>query len=158
MAGTVNARTLREWLNDGSEIAVLDVRDGGPYSRGHILVASGVPRAVLETAIPRLLPRRSVRVVLTDEDGSTLGGAAALMESAGYSGVHLLEGGNAATIACSIIGLAHNLGLTVLAEGVETEGQQAFLAEQGCDAYQGYLFGRPEPLAELESRVRGLLV
>ena len=95
MASTVSARTLREWLNDGSEIAVLDVRDGGPYSRGHILVASGVPRAVMETAVPRLLPRRSVRVVLTDEDGSTLAGAAALMESAGYTGVHLLEGGNA---------------------------------------------------------------
>ncbi|MFN5650644.1 MAG: rhodanese-like domain-containing protein, partial [Actinomycetes bacterium] len=95
MAGTVSARTLREWLNDGSEIAVLDVRDGGPYSRGHILVASGVPRAVMETTVPRLLPRRSVRVVLTDEDGSTLAGAAALMESAGYTGIHLLEGGNA---------------------------------------------------------------
>ncbi|MBC7918947.1 MAG: PAS domain S-box protein, partial [Rhodoferax sp.] len=48
-----------------------------------------------------------------------------------------------AVIARTIVALGHSLGLTVIAEGVETEGQRDFLAEMGCDAFQGYYFGRP---------------
>jgi predicted signal transduction protein with EAL and GGDEF domain len=55
---------------------------------------------------------------------------------------------NDATIACTIITLAHSLGLDVVAEGVETEGQREFLLHNGCRKFQGYLFGRPGP-AEL---------
>ena len=51
-------------------------------------------------------------------------------------------------IAIAIIQLAHILGFTVLAEGVETAAQLAFLHEQGCDLYQGYLFSKPLPAAE----------
>jgi diguanylate cyclase (GGDEF)-like protein/PAS domain S-box-containing protein len=50
----------------------------------------------------------------------------------------------------TIIGMAHNFGFDVIAEGVETKEQQAFLKLHGCTAYQGYLFGKPLPLAELE--------
>lgn len=50
---------------------------------------------------------------------------------------------NDATIACTIITLAHSLGLEVVAEGVETEGQRLFLLRNGCRRFQGYLFGRP---------------
>ena len=52
---------------------------------------------------------------------------------------------NDATIACTIITLAHSLGLDVVAEGVETEGQRDFLLRNGCRRFQGYLFGRPGP-------------
>ena len=52
---------------------------------------------------------------------------------------------NDATIACTIITLARSLGLDVVAEGVETEGQRAFLLRNGCRQFQGYLFGRPGP-------------
>lgn len=48
-------------------------------------------------------------------------------------------------IPLSIIQLAKNLNFTVVAEGVETEAQQAFLARNGCDVIQGYLFSKPVP-------------
>jgi EAL domain-containing protein (putative c-di-GMP-specific phosphodiesterase class I) len=47
-------------------------------------------------------------------------------------------------IVSTIVSLAHELKLRVIAEGVETEAQREFLAENGCHASQGYLFGRPD--------------
>lgn len=54
-----------------------------------------------------------------------------------------------AAIVQSIISLAHNLQLAVIAEGVETEQQLAFLVRHDCDEIQGYLYARPMPFAEL---------
>lgn len=51
-------------------------------------------------------------------------------------------------IVRAVIALGQGLGLEVIAEGVETETQRAMLAELGCSRYQGYLFGRPMPLAQ----------
>ena len=53
-----------------------------------------------------------------------------------------------AQISRSIIALAHGLGLSVVAEGVETEAQRSFLASHGCEVYQGWLFARAMPAAE----------
>lgn len=50
-----------------------------------------------------------------------------------------------ASIVRAIIAMAHSLNLYVLAEGVEMEGQRAFLLDNGCDHAQGYLFNRPMP-------------
>ena len=55
-----------------------------------------------------------------------------------------------AAITRTIIELAHSLDLRVVAEGVETQAQLAFLKAAGCDQIQGYLFSRPLPMAELE--------
>ncbi|MDJ0922381.1 MAG: bifunctional diguanylate cyclase/phosphodiesterase [Henriciella sp.] len=52
-------------------------------------------------------------------------------------------------IARATISMAHALGLTVTAEGVETEAQARFLVEQRCDELQGYLYGQPQAQAEL---------
>lgn len=58
----------------------------------------------------------------------------------------------AAAIARTIIGLGHSLDLNVIAEGVETEEQREWLKQEGCLAYQGYLFGRPETAEQLQHR------
>ena len=53
-----------------------------------------------------------------------------------------------AVIVQTIIGMANNLGLEVIAEGVETQDQRDFLWRAGCKLYQGYLFGKPIPSEE----------
>ena len=66
----------------------------------------------------------------------------------------LLTDPNDAVIARTIVALGQSLGLSVMAEGVETQAQQDCLALQGCSAYQGYLFSRPLPLDKFEAFLR----
>ena len=56
-------------------------------------------------------------------------------------------------IVQTVIVMAHSLGLCVLAEGVETSAQHQQLLTDGCDVFQGYLFGRPQPIGELERQL-----
>lgn len=62
----------------------------------------------------------------------------------------LAENPNDAVIVETIIAMGRQLRLQVLAEGVETEAQYAFLNARGCDQFQGYLFGQALPLEEFE--------
>jgi EAL domain-containing protein (putative c-di-GMP-specific phosphodiesterase class I) len=57
-------------------------------------------------------------------------------------------------IASTIIAMGHILGFKVLAEGVETPEQLAFLQEKGCNSYQGYIKSRPLPAQEFEQLLR----
>lgn len=57
---------------------------------------------------------------------------------------------NSSIMVRTIINIATNFGMKIVAEGVETDGQLAFLRQYGCSIFQGYLFGKPVPVAEFE--------
>jgi EAL domain-containing protein (putative c-di-GMP-specific phosphodiesterase class I) len=63
----------------------------------------------------------------------------------------LLTNPNDAAIASTVVNLGQNLGLDVIAEGVETEGQRQFLESIGCHHFQGYLFSKPLPVADFDA-------
>jgi diguanylate cyclase (GGDEF)-like protein/PAS domain S-box-containing protein len=66
----------------------------------------------------------------------------------------IAEDGDAAAIVRSLIVLAHNLGLEVIAEGVETQAQAEFLRREACEEAQGFLYGKPMPAADFEQYLR----
>lgn len=66
---------------------------------------------------------------------------------------HVDSDANDAAISKTVLDLASNMGLEVVAEGVETESQFWALTSQGCTLFQGYLFGKPEPAYTYESQL-----
>jgi diguanylate cyclase (GGDEF)-like protein len=63
--------------------------------------------------------------------------------------VRALDSAEGGTITSAVITLCHTIGLTCVAEGVETEAQRQMLTQAGCEHAQGYLFSKPLPLEEL---------
>lgn len=93
----VDAYTLKKWLHDGKEIALLDVREQGQFGECHLFLAIPAPYSRLEADIIRLVPRKNTRVVLVDDQTSQVARRAAeRLFALGYSEVHILDGGIAA--------------------------------------------------------------
>ncbi|WMD19258.1 rhodanese-like domain-containing protein [Achromobacter seleniivolatilans] len=92
---TIDSHTLKQWLHDGREIALLDVREHGQYGESHLFYAAPVPYSRIEVDIVRLAPRRDVRVVVYDNGGldDTAARAARALAALGYTQVHGLAGG-----------------------------------------------------------------
>ncbi|UFX46417.1 EAL domain-containing protein [Bradyrhizobium sp. 41S5] len=69
--------------------------------------------------------------------------------------INLGRNPQSAAIVRAVIDLGHGLEMSIVAEGVETEAQLSFLSEEGCDAVQGYLIGRPAPIGQFAALVGG---
>lgn len=93
---TINAEQLKTMLEDGAELALIDVREQGPFSRAHLLFACCIPLSRMELVIDDLVPRHNVRAVLMDggdvnEDGADR--AAERLAALGYTDLVILQGG-----------------------------------------------------------------
>ena len=93
MPKTVDTQSLKEMINDGAELALIDVREAGQYGENHMLFAVNAPYSKLEMVISRLVPRRSVRLVLVDDGDGVAQKAARRLEIFDYSDVSILDGG-----------------------------------------------------------------
>jgi len=95
MVGRIPAATVKEWLREGGEIAVLDVREHGQYGEGHLFHATPVLYSRFEPLIETLVPRRSTRIVVYDDGDGVAECARTRAEALGYSNVSVLDGGTA---------------------------------------------------------------
>lgn len=93
MTGRVDAVTLKTWLSDGGEIALLDVREHGQHGDGHPFFAVPLPYSRLELGLAALVPNRATRVVLCDGGDGVAERAARRAGALGYSNVSALTGG-----------------------------------------------------------------
>ena len=85
---------LQNALHDGSEIALLDVREDGEFGEGHLLFATPLPYSRLELGITSLVPRKTARTVLCDDGISGVAQRAlARLAALGYTDLTVLEGG-----------------------------------------------------------------
>lgn len=89
---SVSAIQLQDMLRDGEELAVLDLRDEGLHTNGHLLLAASLPLSRLELDAHWRLPRRTTRMVLVDESPLNIKSAAGMLAQAGYTNVFALDG------------------------------------------------------------------
>lgn len=93
MVGLLSPKKLRRLWREGSEVALLDVREEDPYAQAHPLFANSLSLGKIELQIHDLVPRRDVPLVVYDDGEGLAKQAAAKLESLGYSQVFLLDGG-----------------------------------------------------------------
>ena len=93
MTASVGASALRGILNDGGELALIDVREELIFSQNHLLMARSVPLSRFELRFAPLVPRRATRIVLCDDGEGLAGRAAAILARNGYTDVRILDGG-----------------------------------------------------------------
>lgn len=89
---SVSAFQLRDMLQDGDEIAVLDLRDEGLHTEGHLLLAASLPLSRLALDGGWRVPRRSTRIVLVDDAAERIEQAGELLSQAGYTQAYGLHG------------------------------------------------------------------
>jgi rhodanese-related sulfurtransferase len=92
-AKPVGAAAVRAMLEDGGEIALVDVREELTFSQNHLLWARNVPLSRLDIRFARLVPRKDTRIVLCDDDDGLAARAAAILARGGYTDIVCLDGG-----------------------------------------------------------------
>ncbi|MBB3103337.1 cystathionine beta-lyase [Azomonas macrocytogenes] len=94
MTQTITPQQLQQWLHNGREIALFDVREHGQYGAAHLFYGVSLPYSRLELDAVRLAPNPAVRLVICDETGGALAERAAQrLQALGYQRLHILEGG-----------------------------------------------------------------
>src|SRR5256885_14259068 len=99
---SVGAAALRAMLLEEEELALLDLREERTFSESHQLFARSLPLSRLELRMARLVPRKTTRIVLVDDDDGLAARAAPVLARAGYSDVSILAGGNPAWAAAGL--------------------------------------------------------
>jgi diguanylate cyclase (GGDEF)-like protein/PAS domain S-box-containing protein len=159
MAVNVSARSLRSGSGLPEVVAELTDRWATPAERLTLELTEG---ALIEAAAPSVLARlHAMGERLSIDDFGTGYSSLAYLQRLPVDELKvdrsfvtgLATGSDDAIIVRSTIDLAHNLGLRVVAEGVEEERVMRTLLEYGCDAAQGYLLGRPVPAEEIPRRL-----
>lgn len=107
---SITLETLQQWLDDGAELAFVDIREEGLFGEAHPLLAVNVPFSLLETEFPARAPRLGTRSVLLAETDAQGARAAQLLQALGYTDVHVLENG---LVAWQGAGLAIYQGINV---------------------------------------------
>lgn len=92
-AKCITANALKHAILKQEELAILDVREKGVFSRGHILLAASAPLWRIELLIDRLVPRRATPIVVVDDNGNLSARAAEKLNALGYTDVSILDGG-----------------------------------------------------------------
>jgi rhodanese-related sulfurtransferase len=92
----VAAAAVKAMLDDGTELALIDVREELAFSQNHLLWARSVPLSRLELRFARLVPRLTTRIVLCDDNDGLVERAAGILTKAGYTDLSCLDGGIAA--------------------------------------------------------------
>ena len=92
----LSAEALKAMLADEQEIALVDLREELIYSQNHLLWARSIPLSRLELKFARLVPRRTTRIVLLDDNDGLVERAARILARAKYGNLHTLKGGVAA--------------------------------------------------------------
>ena len=174
----------RTWLDDGRplpisvNISARNLHDGClPGTVSELLAKHDVPAHLLELELTEsaiMIDPAGARLML--EQLSALGVRLSLDDfGAGYTSLSqltsmpideikidrafvmtMIDDPDNALIVTSVIDLGHNLGLTMVAEGVETAGALTALAGFGCDVAQGYHLSRPLPVADFDSWCTGM--
>ncbi len=145
----IDAATLKAWLHDGDELALLDAREEVPFDARHLLMTSCVPLSRLEVLVDALVPRRSARVVWCDDGDRLAEKAAARMAALGYTDVSLLDGGVAAWEAAGYpIYSGIHVPSKAFAEVVEHEAGTPWISAEELQA----MIDRGDDIAIYDSR------
>jgi diguanylate cyclase (GGDEF)-like protein len=171
---------VAEWRSEGLADLTVAVNVSASQLRGglsdyvtQVLRLAGIPGWCLELELTESAALDSLEVTVQQiEELRAMGVTCSIDDfGTGYCGLSYLNrlpidalkidrsfitelSGGSDTIVAAVIALGHSLGLKVIAEGVETADQLAYLASRGCDEMQGYLFSRPVPAGDFAALVR----
>ncbi|WP_426190669.1 putative bifunctional diguanylate cyclase/phosphodiesterase [Massilia sp. DWR3-1-1] len=161
LAVNVSARQFREAAFVDSVTVVLE-RHRFPPSRLKLELTESVIVNDVDDVVSKMHRLRAMGVALSMDDFGTGYSSLAYLKKLPLDQIKIDQSftrdissdPNDAIMVKTIIDLARNFRLHVIAEGVETVEQLAFLRENGCAAYQGYLFGQPTEIGHFEALVR----